>query len=201
MPEIVIPPGYAHVDHSIQLTGYNRVAHVTYGVEIAGAPTPDILAGVLRAVWAVGPGSRMDGSTVNVLTQVTIGQDGEPLVGESVGTAPGGRTMDATAPALALRCRKRTMLGGRRNSGSFFLPWALGDNQVTEVGQVSTAEVTGWQTVLDAWLVDLTTESLIDGMVILHRTGGSAVPPPTPVTSLQVVPTISHQVRRQQRQL
>lgn len=202
MSSIVIPPGFVHVDHTINLQGYARSAHVTYGWEpVESMGSPDDVAEHLHDIFTSGAwGVRqvLDSNSTVTRTNVTIGQDGEPLVGEFQNPLPGLRGLTSLPPAMAVHWRKRTALGGRRNQGGMFLPWCLSENQVDEAGAISAGEVAAQQGFANAWFDALNN---LGQMVLLHRVGISAVPDPTPVTSLAVTPIISNQVRRQLRRV
>lgn len=193
---IQIPPGFAHIDMAFRHSTYQRDAHVTFGVDIEGDPT--LVAAAARNSWMTAWNGRLDNQVTLREVTATIGQDGgDPVIDTASNVTPGGRTGDSTTVALAVLVSKRTGLGGRRNGGRSFLPWMVGDTEVSELGIVTAAVVTLLQQRANDWLEFLSNANL--PMVILHRTGVSAVPSPTPVTSLLVDGVISTQRRRQVR--
>lgn len=195
---IQIPPGFALIDMAFRHGSYQRDAHVTYGVGINGNPE-EVAIGALN-VWLATMNTLLD-STVTVReVTATIGQDGgEPLIQQVTSTIPGGTSGEATPPALALLITKRSGLGGRRNTGRSFLPWFNRENAVSETGLIPTQNMTAYQTAATAWLLEHEEAEL--PMVILHRTGITAIPAPTPVTALVVSNVISTQRRRQVRNI
>lgn len=194
---LVIPPGYGHVDISLRHEAYQRDAHVTFGVAGAGANVEDV-AGEVGTAFSTTMTAQLDSQVRMRLVEVTIGQDGgDPIVISEVWNLVGGTSGASVPPALAVGISKRTMFGGRRNSGRMFMPWWLQENQVDEVGVIIPAAVSARQTAVTQFLSVLEADGF--PMVLLHRTGNTPVPSPTPVTSLQVDPVISTQVRRQVR--
>ena len=194
---LVIPPGYGHVDISLRHEAYQRDAHVTFGVANAGANVDDVAAEVGTA-FATTMTALLDNNVRMRLVEVTVGQDGgDPLVISEVWNQSGGVSGASVPPALAVGISKRTLFGGRRNRGRMFMPWWVNEGQVDEVGVLIPAAVTARQTAVTQLLAVLEADDF--PMVLLHRTGGSPVPAPTPVINLQVDPVISTQVRRQVR--
>lgn len=195
---LIIPPGFAAVSIPIRNFAVTRAAAITFGIEVPGSPVPDELAAEVQSIFAATVGSRMDASCSIGNTRVAIGQDGgEPVLGFAPASTPGGRALDATAPALAVLIQKRTARGGRRGRGNLYLPWACADNTVTEAGILATTEVNGYNTELNNWRTNMASESM--NLTLLHSEGITAPGDPNEITSMQVSPVISHQVRRQTR--
>lgn len=195
---VIIPPGYANVSVEFWLDNYPRPAACTFGLEIeGGVGDPVAFANDVQAVWTDNFGANTDANVTVRDTRVTIGQDGtDPIVGIStVQTRGSVSSRESTAPALALMVTKNTTLGGRRNRGRFFIPWAIADQSVAENGAITPSTVSSWQGLATAFLADLESLDGSGGMVILHSTEGN----PTFVNSLAVNPTIRTQRRRQVR--
>lgn len=193
---IQIPPGFAHIDMAFRHSTYQRDAHVTFGVDIQG--DPDFVASGCLDAWMDAYNGRLDSQVTLREVTATIGQDGgDPTIQVAPNTTAGARSGDSGTVALALLVSKRTGLGGRRNGGRSFLPWMIADTEVNELGIVTGSVVTSMQERADDFFDYLTTVDL--PMVILHRTGVTAVPAPTLVTSLLVEGVISTQRRRQVR--
>lgn len=196
---VIIPPGFAQVSIEHWLTAYNRPAVTTWGIELSGGATdPDVVAQQQWSIYAANMGPQID-STVTIRDcRVAIGQDGgDPILGFSTGTTAGGRSAESTPPALALMITKRTNSGGRRGRGRIYIPWALADTAVAENGAIAGAALTAWGNAASAWLSTLATANR--DMVVLHGSGLTVPPAPTPVVSLVVNPTIRTQRRRQAR--
>lgn len=193
----VIPPGFADVSIPIQHALVQRTAYVTWGVEVeTGGGDPDAVANDLQEIWNDTIRTLLDNQVRTGPLRVTIGQDGgDPTVGFGPRDDPGGRSTSGPSPAIALLVRKRTGLGGRRNRGFMYLPWATGESQIDEAGNIAGGEVDVWNGVLDSFHGSLAGDGY--PMVILHDAGLSAVPDPTPVASLDLKSRVSNQVRRQ----
>jgi hypothetical protein len=95
---------------------------------------------------------------------------------------------------------KNTSLGGRRNRGRFYLPWAVDEGQVGENGAISNTQVNSLQARANKLLLNMaggvgTGWPLLDGAMLLHNDEYI----PTPITGLVANPTIRTQRRRQVR--
>lgn len=197
---IIIPPGFAHIDMSFRHASYQRDAHVTMGVEIDSFPGAGAVAEEVLDAWMDTLNIRLDSNVTLRQVEATIGQDGgDPLVGIAINSTVGGASGNSVSPGQAVGIRKNSLLGGRRNSGRMFLPWFLPENNVDEVGIINPTTLDAIQVQATAFWAALVSAVSLSGMVILHRTGGSSVPPPTVVTSLQVDNVVSSQRRRQVR--
>lgn len=193
---IIVPPGFAHIDLSFRHSLYQRDAHCTYGVNIG--ENPEQIADFCLSAWMSAMNAHLDNNVTMREVTATIGQDGgDPLIDTALNTTPGGRSAESTPPALALLLTKRSGVGGRRNTGRMFLPWFNSEASVSETGIVAPSTMTSYQTAVTAWLAFHTNGTV--PMVILHRTGISTPPSPTPVTQLVASNVISTQVRRQVR--
>lgn len=193
---IVLPPGYGHVDLAFRHSGYQRDAHVTFGIEDAGAHGSP--AGAVSLIYGDNLQPRMDSNVTLRSVEVAIGQDGgEPIIDRWDGSAVGGVSRSSTTAALAVLVTKRTALGGRRNVGRFFWPWFTSEDSVSELGVIGSGDVNAMQLRFNDLRNDLESEGI--PMCLLHRTGTTAVPDPTTVTSLQVSNVVSTQRRRQLR--
>lgn len=196
---IQIPPGFAHCDLALRHTQYQRDAHVTLGVE----PEDIYMEAVAQAVaeaFQVALMPRVDSQVQLRSVTATIGQDGgDPIVVDWIPPNPviGGRSGDSTTVALAVLVSKLTFLGGRRNQGRMFLPWIVADTEVSELGIITASVVTSLQTAVNNFRQTLVEYDVPP--VLLHRTGATPVPAPTPVESLRVSNVISTQRRRQVR--
>lgn len=196
---VQIPPGFAQFSIGHLLSGYTRRAFTVWGVDLGGtgSPDPDVLADQFQTLYADSVGLQIDSSVTISQTRAVVGQDGEPLVGTAVGLESGSASRESAAPALAALVNLNTGLGGRRNRGRKFLPWAVSDQNVTENGTIQTAAVTALQTAVSTFHADVRAEGW--EIVVLHGEGSTPIPSPTEVTSLTVSPIISTQRRRQTR--
>lgn len=195
---VQVPPGFAQASVEMRHSGYSRAAYNVWGWEGVGEyPTPEAAANAFMDGYGVAFAQLLDSQVSIYSVRLEIGQDGgEPIIGFSNAPPfPGTRSSASVSPALAVRGIKRTNLGGRRNRGSFFLPWATSQASVSEGGQIQTATLTTIQDRMTAFVEQWTTTD--QGLYILHGTGASELPEPTQITGLQADPVISNQVRRQ----
>lgn len=196
---VVIPPGYAQASVEHWLAGYNRPAVTTWGMRVTGVPAADAtyLANHFQGLYIEAFKPRTDANVRIRSTRLVVGQDaGEPLVGVADNGDVGASSRESTAPALALMVDRNTGLGGRRNRGRVYFPWAVSDTEVNEMGAVGNTSLTAWNTSLTEFLDLLDTSPFIDQLYLLHGVGLGA---PTPITGLQANPTIRTQKQRQVR--
>lgn len=199
---VVIPPGYALCSVEHWLADYPRPAVTTMGMKVLGTVdgAGNNVADQFFTAFSSAYLATMDTEVRLRNARAVVGQDGgDPLVFTSASDMAGGQSRSSTAPALALMITKNTALGGRKNRGRFYFPWAMDDNAVGQNGAVLPAIVTNFATRSANFLADLEnaggTLGLLDGAVILH----SDSTPPTPITSLVPNPTIRTQRNRQAR--
>lgn len=196
---VVIPPGFAQASVEHWLTGYNRPAVTTWGVQVLGTPAggPTEMAQRFQDAYITAFAARTDSNVRIRSTRLVIGQDAaEPLVGVADNGAVGASSRSSTAPALALMVTKQTGLGGRRNRGRVYFPWAVSDDAVAENGAVNDVTLNAWDGSLASFLGLLDVDSYFGDLHVLH---GPFLGPPTPVTGLQANPTIRTQKQRQVR--
>ena len=196
---VQIPPGYAQFSVGHLLAGYTRRAYTVWGIDLGGtgSPDPDVLAGQFQTIYDETLGTQIDSNVTISQTRAVVGQDGEPLVGVTDLIDTGSASRESTAPALAALLHLNTGLGGRRNRGRKFLPWAISDSGVLENGTIASASVTALQSAASDFNIAVRDEGW--EVVVLHGEGISAVPPPTPVTTITVSGIVSTQRRRQTR--
>jgi hypothetical protein len=139
-------------------TGTNRVSMVTFAVDDAALNlSANAWANSLLEKW----GTAMKGGLTSEasMTKCTIVKgDGTdvPEVGESTNPPITGLfVMAATPPNVAALVKKRTGFGGRANRGRLFLPWAISEGDVDEVGVLSAAGVNQVQTNITAFVTAL----------------------------------------------
>lgn len=196
-----IPPGFMHVAIELRHALDPEPWYVTYGVDSSGAGGNIPVVGqnqldAFDSTW----GLHLSTQVQITGCQITVGQDGvEPIRAfVASGTLRQGNAVAEQLPQnCALLVRKNTDFGGRRNSGRCFLPGVLAENQVSSVGIIDAPDVGDLDATAALWLAALAD---VGGeptpMVILHSTGITTMPDPTPVTSLTCDNVISTQRRR-----
>lgn len=196
---IQIPPGYAQFTVEHWLANFTRPACTVWGVDVsANQYTPDSMAQGFLEIYADAFKAGFDSNVTLRDCRMVLGQDAvDPIIGNSSTTIAGTAVRESTAPALACLLDLRTNVGGRRNRGRKFLPWALSDTSVSEMGSVEASAVTGWNSRSTSLISELATNQW--SLVILHGTGVTTPPAPTAVTSMTCNPVVSTQRRRQAR--
>lgn len=200
---VPIPPGYAHTSLRFALDDYPRQAVTTWAFKLNGTILdPDELAEKQYEAWTNGWAAHYDNNVTFTGCRVLVGQDAaDPLVGWYEGSQKGqAGNRQTVSPAIALLIEKRTGLGGRRNRGRMYLPWAVPENVLSEAGTISSQGMAPLRQSAQAFFENFSDtpieENGIEHMALLH---GAFLGPPTEVTSLSVSPVVSTQRRRQTR--
>lgn len=198
----IIPPGFAQVSLPFQHASLNRRAFCVFGLELAGLVDPFDIANAVVSLWDDTMGVHNDTDVTFGPAEVTVGQDGgEPITGVGNLALLGNSAYpDSLNGGQAVLLRKGTARGGRRGRGRMFVPWAIADAEVNEIGILDTTAVSGRQTSANAFLAGLADDDL-GGMVLLHDVGISTPGDPTPVTSLIVDRLVGSQRRRLARRV
>lgn len=202
--ELLIPPGFAQLSIPMRHTGLSRAAVVTFGIEYSEADTPyaNILDWVLQQ-WGETLGATVDSEVTQGPIEGRFGvTGGEPIgiVGTDTFTSI---SVDARPPAqVALLIKKSTNRGGRRGRGRMFLPWAVNETSVSELGVVEAGTLSDFQDAADAFLLAIGTASGEDGpnpMFLLHvQSDEQSTTPGVPnvVSALEVQALVATQRRR-----
>lgn len=199
---VEIPTGFGLVAWEFSMPGDVEPWYCTLGVDLpSGGESPSFYADDLFIAWRDNVLGLQ--STTMTLNQciVKMGSDGPPVMGYStLGTAPGQTSGSFLPQNCAMLVDKMTNSGGRRNRGRMYIPAALPEANVDNVGTITTGLVTGANVAFGGlW------EALQNGVaptniayppVILHSPGISALPLPTPITSFRVQSVISTQRKR-----
>lgn len=189
---VIIPTGYAHIQHRFTGSGLPRGAAVTYGIKLNGGSWDPGDAGLLHGHFAddIMPFLTNDVTLTETLMKAGPNEDG-PFTVFSDPTVGG---IDATSfpPNTAILVEKRTALGGRKNRGRMYLP-GVSEGLYDDAGDMGATSAGTWNTRLATWLASIESEVL--QMVILHNDSST----PTVVTSLQVDQVAATQRRRLRR--
>lgn len=186
-----IPSGYAGISVPLSHDGLARKAYITFGVDpdVGLTSANDIANAVLDSIdttWQSAISSAVDIGPV----VASWNSGGGPVPGESDTALPGLAAVNSVPSNCALLVRKGTILSGRANRGRFYLPWALEESDVDEIGIIDGTTRSDWQTLMNSFLTALTTNGV--PMVVLHSGAGT----PAGVSSLTVGSVVATQRRR-----
>lgn len=189
-------PGYAECSIEMTLTGMNRPAYTTFGVDPTETDPNLIGAAIGGSLAAAGSfASRLDNAVVITGVRVSLGTDGG---GDIVGWHPmalsGTGIFSPPPPNVAILVHKRTGRGGRRGRGRMYLPWYVSEADIDEMGKLTGATLTATQNAMNTWRSALASAQM--PMVLLHNAGVTSPGPPDVVTTLQVDPMVGTQRRR-----
>lgn len=202
---LLIPDGFAQITFPMFHASGGRPAAVTFGLDVSALPfvTPEFLDDLIIA-WGSTIGSLMDAGTGTGPPVASVGTGtSEHLTVTGSSINEGGVTGDTLPSAVAVLIKKVTTRGGRRGRGRMFVPWALRDDQVDDVGNISTSPLTNLQTAATDFLTELVAGVDLHNttpMVLLHEEEGSTAPgSPDPVVQFVVDPVVATQRRRQRK--
>jgi hypothetical protein len=189
-------PGYADITVGLRHALMSRHAALTFGVQPSATDPITVCNNVASAVLgATGLEAMMDNDVTITTIRASLGTDGsEDIVGETSHNTICDGVFAAPPPNVAVLLHKRSTRGGRRGRGRMFVPWAMSEGDVDEVGNVATARVTQLQNLANSFLAALTTYGV--PMVILHNPGKTVQGAPNVVTSLTVDRLVATQRRR-----
>ncbi len=199
MSELRVPPGFCNVHWKFSLTGDPEVQSFATAYALNDVvPDPDAFAFSLADNFTDVLGYGLGGmysqySMVGV--DVTIGNDGPPIVGHDVRSSPGTGGSNATLPQnCAAIVKKTTGFAGQKFRGRFYMPpISLAEADVNNVGMIDSGVRTSIQARIDRWLaLVITDNTVIDNQVLLH----SSITVPTFVTSNPLESLIATQRRR-----
>lgn len=194
---MVIPDGYAQVNHLCVGPGLPTGAQFTYGLDVsqAGITAVETAEAIVQLWNQNGPWSFFSTAWASHQAQVKYGpsETGEMgIAGTMNGGTAGGQS---ASPNVALLVRKQTAAGGRSGRGRMYLPcWTEGN--VGDAGTIDETARAGVQVQLNAFFQDC----LLQGLpwVVLHG-AGAPLTTPTPITALSVDSTAATQRRRLRR--
>lgn len=192
----IIPAGYAEVVIPHRHSALARPALIVFGVNF-GETFSDETVTSIQGAYHDNFGPVIDNSVTIGPTYARAGQSsGDPLVFIADSTAAGEASRsDSLNPGQAVLMHKRTARGGRRGRGRMYVPWAIGDDSIDEVGLLSSGAVSAFNTRGAGFLADLD-EGPGCPMVVLHAEGSSSPGSPNEVHSLTVDPLVGSQRRR-----
>lgn len=191
---MLIPVGYAQVNIKYTGAAVPLGAQITFGVQNTGSLTADQVADLVGDTYV---GANMDQNHVGACAVssilVKLGPNDTGASSELAYAIAGTLSGAAYSPNVGLLVQKITGLGGRKGRGRFFVP-GQSESYISDGGLIDPAIVAADQANCTNFLADLSTAGV--PMVLLHST---ASPVPTPVTTLNVSPTVATQRRRLRR--
>lgn len=200
MSELEVPPGYINCILRLHHSAVGHECELTWGCKIFSPPFTQANTDALRAAINLSVMPRFSDQVTSDGLTVYVGSDGDMgRFDSNVGVTGGNGSFDETTPNVAYLAKKTTALAGRRHRGRWYIPFPS-EGSVDEAGNVAGATITAWNTALTNVLAACADHaSNVDGMVILHAAGESAIPTPTPVTSFKLESMAATQRRRMKR--
>jgi hypothetical protein len=197
---LIIPAGFGQVLHQLRLAGDPEPMAVTYGVAIdaGGVTNAAALGDELHEAFYAAVKDQLPTTWTLYQTELKWRDVGVADLMVQIHVEP--KAMVAAGAALpqnvAGLIHKLSASAGRRNRGRFYLP-GLREGEVSDTGLVNSGSVTGINNALATWLAKFgALIGQVDAMVILHSTGISGAPTPTPVTQLLIDAKVATQRRR-----
>jgi hypothetical protein len=198
---LVIPPGYAHVLHSLRWAGDPEPMAITYGIEVGEGETAEGAADAAASAFSqLNPSMSTEISLFQTVVRHNIGPAGAPpIISTNVDFTTGVAGGALFPQNTAFLIHKRGPIGGRGGRGRFYIP-AVREVSTNNVGAVNNDVVNSWNQDLANFLAALNSAPEIAGMVVLHDSLSQfAGAPPAPVSSLicdVVVATMRRRLRR-----
>lgn len=202
MSELVIPPGYVLLTHSLQHTGNNHTALVTIGGKVEAAPFTQQNCTDHSTIFYDALKTLYDSEVIFSRTVALVGNDGPPIRFEKTSSAAGTRAAQTTLPpAVSVVVRKVTSFAGRQYRGRMYLPFPS-TLDIGQGGSWLSGRQAAWQTQLDALFSGMTTGTgnNLNEVTLLHSPPKvGSTPSPTAITALLVTGFAGTQRRRQLR--
>lgn len=196
MPEV--PVGYGQLTALISLAGDQEIMSTGIGLRFDDADAVDqtlvnaysttfsvFLKGAMANVYSY--------EGLNLFIGTTLGDRSfDSSTGAGVGTA-GVAPLPQNTSALV---RKSSGFAGRKNRGRMFIP-GIREANVGDNGELSGAEITRLQTLVDSFMSTMLAQASILDLVILHSFGDATEP--TVITAMTVDGIVATQRRRLRR--
>lgn len=209
MSEIIIPPGYVQLTHSLTHAGNTHTALVTIGGKVESAPFNQANCASHHNIFVAAMAPLWDSEITFSRTVALVGNDGPALRYEVSGTNPGTRTTGTSLPpAVSIVVRKVTAFAGRQYRGRMYLPFPS-TLDFGQGGAWASGRQAAVQTLVTTLFGDMTagTGNNLSEVTLLHAdrvdSNGDPIPgsaaSPTPITALQVTNFAGTQRRRQVR--
>lgn len=197
----IIPTGqYMRVVQPIVHTASGKRATVNYGARWSFGETPqgavNRLDQIFRAIWR--PFVDTEANFEPAQGYYRPDADTLALVTSNQGVQAGTSNVASVPSNVARIFRLRTALVGRTYRGRIYLPWAVNESLVSEVGVLSTPAVTAGNIAVNSWINNVINDADLDGLFLLHSPpkGGGPAPAPTLITSGVSAPVVGTQRRR-----
>lgn len=191
-PPPTIGIGTALVVQKLQRTDMSRAAEVTFCLQLAGTPSVALAQDAIddfQVNFNATLRNLLDTQVVVAPPTIRLG-DGSNVPFEAVAAGAPANGLDANTfvpPNVAFLFKKTTGVGGRKNRGRMYLPFALATSDVSENGTIAGAAVSGGTTQSTAFLAGLVADAT--AMVIENKTLDTSGPKPF-VTAITSGPTV-----------
>ena len=177
--------GLLLIDQPLLLTSMSRRAHVTYAVDDLSS---DDLPTVCDQLLTIFSAHLLEAMSTLVTAENLTGKLGDGTTVPAIANSSDGPTAGDTdlgnlpSPNVACLLKKTTGLAGKQNRGRMYLPWAFGENGISDTGLLTGDQVTTVQDAASAWLAALAGNNT--PLVICNRTHSvNPTPPPAKYVS------------------
>lgn len=191
---LIIPTGFAQVAYRCTLLDDPEPMITTVGLDMSTAdPDPTTAAADLLDQWqaAFPPANTFSQYNLQSVTLRIGNGTSSPDLVEVNSPQPGTAVGNPPPQNVTLLVRKLSTLGGRRGRGRMYVPlWMQPESTINANGFLDASARTARQSEINSWLGG------VFGFVILHSTGITSTPVPTPITSFVVDARVATQRRR-----
>jgi hypothetical protein len=191
---MLIPVGFAQVNHIFGGPGLPRGAQVTYGVSNtgpgSGAYTAPQLAEFCHSLWVAHLLAKQSSNMTLNETRVKFGPNDTGADATFSDPKPGTDSPNQDSPQVCALIRKRTPFGGKTGKGRMFFP-GINEGQTDIGGTLSNGVRDSMQVAFNAFL-----DALDAGGATMQLLHTSPTLPAFVVTDLEVQKTLATQRRR-----
>jgi hypothetical protein len=193
---VVIPIGYAQINHVFGGNNLPTGAEVTYGINNTGAElTAAALAESCATIWEDTMRLSYVDDMIHLEVRCKLGPDATGASAVFSVGSPGTDSGAGTTPNVAWLVQKQTLAGGRAGRGRFYLP-GISESSVGSDGVIDGTQLANFQGRLDSFLSDLNTAD--HPMALLHG-ADSPLTVPNTVQALVASSSVATQRRRLRR--
>ncbi len=189
---MIIPAGFAQVNHFFTGAGMPRGAQITYGVEVEAGGSALQVATEMASAWETAWHSATPISVTHAKVRVKLGPNDTGAFADYTVASPGSYNTPVDAPQVAVLMTKHTALGGRHGVGRCFLP-VVPEADTLNGGTIDPTALAALQTRATNWLGGIIAATHVSNMILLHNTVDTTA---TPITSLSLAAVLSTQRRR-----
>lgn len=209
-PPPTIDTGLCLVSQRITHASVGHVAMITCALDDATSLGAQVAANRWQTQFDNYITPQLDNQCSTVPCYVVRGNGSTtPTVAVAAGApGTGGRAITSPTPQVSLLVKKQTAVGGRKNRGRMFVPWAFATGELTEEGTITSPPVSTLQAAFSNFLTAMNTVQALHWVIanktlvedpVTHKMYPTAITMGEPVLSVLVERSVATQRRRMVR--